>query len=63
MWGAVLSSGLFALAHGQANIAIYTFPLGLLLCFMYVRLGSIVPGMALHMINNYLAFVAVAGNR
>ncbi len=63
VWGAVISSGLFALAHGQANIAVYTFPLGLLLCLMYRRLGSIVPGMALHMVNNYLAYMAVTGSK
>jgi membrane protease YdiL (CAAX protease family) len=59
VWGAVWSSALFGLAHWQANISIYTFVLGLVLCFMYVRLRSIFPGMALHMINNYLAFVAM----
>jgi membrane protease YdiL (CAAX protease family) len=56
VWGAVLSSALFGLAHWQANVSIYTFVLGLVLCFMYVRLKSIVPGIALHMLNNYLAF-------
>ncbi len=57
--GAVGSSVLFGLAHLQANVSIYTFLLGLLLCFMYTRLKSIVPGIALHMLNNYLAFVAL----
>jgi membrane protease YdiL (CAAX protease family) len=60
VWGAVISSAVFGLAHAQANISIYTFLLGLLLCFMYVRLRSIFPGMALHMLNNYLAFIALA---
>lgn len=59
IWGAVLSSAIFGLAHFQANISIYTFLLGLLLCFMYVRLRSIVPGIFLHMLNNYLAFMAL----
>ena len=59
--GAIGSSLLFGLAHLQANISIYTFFLGLLLCFMYVKLRSIFPGMALHMLNNYLAFVALTG--
>jgi membrane protease YdiL (CAAX protease family) len=58
IWGAVLSSVIFGLAHMQANIGIYTFLLGLLLCFMYVRTKSIVPGIVLHMLNNYLAFWA-----
>jgi membrane protease YdiL (CAAX protease family) len=60
IWGAILSSVLFGLAHGQANIIVYTFPLGLVLCFLYFRTKSIVPGIALHMINNLLAFVAMS---
>jgi membrane protease YdiL (CAAX protease family) len=59
MGGAILSSILFGIAHWQANIGIYTFVLGLLLCFMYVRLRSIVPGILLHMLNNYLALIAL----
>lgn len=61
VWGAVISSAIFGIAHAQANISIYTFVLGLLLCYMYVRLKSIFPGMALHMLNNYLAFIALTG--
>lgn len=57
--GALVSSAVFGIAHFQANISIYTFLLGLLLCFMYVRLKSIVPGVLLHMLNNYLAFLAI----
>ena len=59
VWGAIASSVLFGLAHWQANVTIYTFILGLLLCFMYIKLRSIVPGIALHMLNNYLAFMAL----
>jgi membrane protease YdiL (CAAX protease family) len=61
VWGAILSSVIFGLAHMQANIGVYTFVLGLLLCFMYVRTKSIIPGIFLHMLNNYLAFVAFTG--
>lgn len=57
--GAFLSSFLFGLAHLQANVGIYTLVLGLLLCIMYVRFGSIIPGMILHMVNNYLAYMAL----
>ena len=57
--GAILSSVLFGLAHGQANLFVYTTILGLLLCFMYLKLRSIVPGILLHMLNNYLAFLAL----
>jgi uncharacterized protein len=60
VWGAILSSAVFGFAHLQANIGIYTFVLGLVLCFMYVRLKSIIPGMALHMLNNCLAFIALS---
>jgi membrane protease YdiL (CAAX protease family) len=58
--GAIISSLLFGLAHLQANVSVYTFVIGLLLCFLYVRLGSIIPGIALHMLNNYLAFMALS---
>jgi membrane protease YdiL (CAAX protease family) len=57
--GAILSSVIFGLFHGQANIFIYTTILGLFLSFMYVRLKSIYPGMVLHMLNNLLAFWAI----
>jgi membrane protease YdiL (CAAX protease family) len=60
--GALSSSVLFGLAHLQANVGVYTFVLGLLLCFMYARLRSIFPGMALHMLNNYLAFLSLTGH-
>jgi uncharacterized protein len=53
---AVVSSILFGLAHLQFNISVYTLVLGLLLCMMYYKLGSIWPGIALHAINNALAF-------
>lgn len=57
--GAVFSSILFGFAHLQPNVGVYTFVIGLVLCFLYVRLGSIVPGIALHMFNNYIAFMAL----
>ncbi len=57
--GAIISSLLFAIAHWQLNVSVYTFILGLLLCFLYTRLGSIIPGMALHMLNNYIAYMAL----
>ena len=44
----------------QANVGVYTFFLGMVLCFMYARLRSIVPGVLLHMVNNLLVFVALA---
>lgn len=59
IWAAVISSVLFGLAHFQANISVYTMILGLFLCFLYVRTRSIVPGIIVHMANNYLAFLAM----
>ncbi len=59
VFGAIVTSVLFGIAHLQANVSVYTFVLSLVLCFMYVRLRSIIPGIALHMLNNYLAFVAI----
>ncbi len=60
--GAIGSSLLFGLAHLQANVGVYTFVLGLLLCFLYVRLRSIFPGVILHMLNNYIAFIALTSH-
>ncbi len=57
--GALLSSLLFGFAHLQYNVGVYTVVLGLLLCLLYIKLRSIVPGIFLHMLNNYLAFVAL----
>jgi membrane protease YdiL (CAAX protease family) len=63
IWGAVITSVLFGLAHALSgwdpNVMVYTFVLSLLLCTMYWRLGSIWPGVLLHMINNYIAFVGI----
>lgn len=61
--GALLSSLLFGFAHLQANVGVYTVVLGLLLCYMYKRTGSIIPGITLHMINNYVAFAALMGHK
>lgn len=58
--GAIGSSILFGLAHMQANIVVYTFFIGLVLCFLYARTKSIIPGIILHMINNYLAYMAIS---
>lgn len=57
--GAILTSVLFGFAHLQGNVSVYTFVLSLLLCFLYVRLGSIIPGIALHMLNNYIAYIGL----
>lgn len=53
---AAISSIVFALLHGQVNVGIYTFILGCLLSWLYVRSGSIYPGMLVHFLNNLVAF-------
>jgi membrane protease YdiL (CAAX protease family) len=60
IWGAVLSSAIFGIAHGQANLFVYTLLLGLLLCFLYMKTRSIITGIIVHMINNLIAFWAMA---
>lgn len=60
-FGLTLSSLTFAGLHLQTNVVIYTFVLAIVLGLMYRRLGSIIPGIALHTINNLLAFLAVVG--
>ena len=57
--GVIISSSLFAVLHMQANVMVYTFILGVFLCFMYIRLKSIIPGILLHAINNSIAFAAL----
>lgn len=55
------SSMVFAVLHGQYNVMIYTFILGCVLCVMYIRLKSILPGIIFHIINNAVAFSLIAG--
>ncbi|HSX14366.1 MAG TPA: CPBP family intramembrane glutamic endopeptidase [Candidatus Saccharimonadales bacterium] len=57
--GAIITSLLFAIAHWQLNVGVYTLILSLILCMMYYKLRSIWPGIFLHMINNYIAFTAL----
>ncbi len=53
---AVVSSLAFAVLHGQVNVGIYTFVLGCLLSWLYVRSGSVYPGILVHFLNNLVAF-------
>lgn len=63
VWAAILSSAVFAIMHGQLNVMIYTFCLGLILCWLYKRSGSIFPGILLHLLNNAIAFWAITSGR
>lgn len=56
LWVAiVLSAALFATVHGNMAQGIGAFLCGLLLGWMYVRTGSIVPGVVYHWVNNSTA--------
>jgi hypothetical protein len=59
-WVAAIMTGiLFGLAHAGGAAAKYLVPLaflGFLLCLLRWKTGSLYPGMALHSINNSLAF-------
>lgn len=61
IFGIAGSSMIFALLHGQYNVMVYTFVLGCVLSVMYIRLKSIVPGIIVHVINNAVAFMLIAG--
>lgn len=57
LWlSAGVASLVFALAHGQWNVAVDTFALGLALSFLVERSQSIVPAILLHMLKNGVAF-------
>lgn len=60
VWAAVLSSGMFAFAHLESNVKVYTFFLGLIFCALYVRFRSIIPGIILHAANNFMAYLALS---
>lgn len=57
VWLAVLiTSALFAAVHFQWNVAIDTFALSLVLCFLRIFTGSLWPSILLHMLKNGLAY-------
>lgn len=51
-----VTSLVFAFAHGQWNVAVDTFALGMALSLLVERSGSILPAVLLHMLKNGLAF-------
>ncbi|MFO0970837.1 MAG: type II CAAX endopeptidase family protein [Candidatus Saccharimonadales bacterium] len=53
---AFITSFAFALAHGQANVAVDTFALGILLCLLAEYSKSLLPAVLLHALKNFLAF-------
>jgi membrane protease YdiL (CAAX protease family) len=55
---AVVTSVVFGLIHAGGTSAVFLVPLavlGFLLCVLYRRTGSLVPGMGVHAFNNALA--------
>lgn len=57
MWAAVIAtSALFALVHGQWNVAVDTFVLSVILCGLRELTGSVWSGILVHMIKNAIAF-------
>jgi hypothetical protein len=62
VWPAALITGvLFGVVHGLSAPAVDLFPLaflGIVLCFVYQRTGSLYPCIAMHVLNNAIAFGA-----
>ena len=59
-WTAIfLSDVLFALVHLNPAQMPHAFCLGLLLGWMYYRTGSVIPGIAVHWVNNTVAYAVV----
>jgi hypothetical protein len=58
IWGALLAGTLFGLVHAPNPILslIALGVLGVCLCALYWRTQSIIPGMALHALNNSISF-------
>lgn len=52
----LVSSLIFALVHGQLNVMVDTFLLGLALGYVYHRTGQLWASISLHMIKNAIAF-------
>jgi membrane protease YdiL (CAAX protease family) len=60
--GAVLTSLVFAFAHGSQNVPLFLdrFAFGLIACWLVVRTGGLEAAIALHVVNNVLIFLAAA---
>lgn len=59
-WGvAIITSGLFGLAHGQWNVALDAGLMGFVACFLREKTGAIWAGIGLHMLKNFIAFTVL----
>lgn len=57
-WGAIcFTAALFALIHANPAQMPHAFLMGLLMGWLYMRTGSIVPGMVFHWANNTVAYL------
>lgn len=56
---AIVTSIMFGAVHGQLNVAIVTFVLGLILAWMYKRTDSLWPAIMLHSFKNLIAFALI----
>lgn len=56
MVAALFSALIFAFLHGQWNVALDTFALGLVLAWLVEKTNSVIPGMILHALKNFVAF-------
>ncbi len=56
---AIITSIMFGAVHGQLNVAIVTFVLGLLLAWMYKSTNSLWPAIILHSLKNLIAFLLI----
>ncbi|MBI5106314.1 MAG: CPBP family intramembrane metalloprotease [Solirubrobacterales bacterium] len=65
LWpAAIITGAVFGLIHGGSSAAAFLLPLavlGLALCLLYVRTGSLYPCIVLHCINNSIAFGSSQG--
>ncbi len=63
LWAVILvTSALFGLAHGQWNVGLNTFALGIVLASLREVTGSIWAGVLLHMLKNGIAFYFIFVN-
>ena len=60
LWGAIISAAVFSAAHQQATIFIPIFTLGLLLCWVFYRTGSLWTNIILHATFNTIAMLVWA---
>lgn len=56
---AIVTSILFGAVHGQLNVGIVTFILGLLLAWVYYKTRSLWPAIILHSLKNLIAFILI----